>query len=102
MTMDTAIKNIKARNPNTKVFLYVANNEFDDASTVGWRFDSPPTAINIRSVSAKPATLPQSWVVARRTVSSSSAVIGRDHHSARTSLASGVPTKFSYGSLASQ
>lgn len=33
MNMETVIKNIKARNPNTKVFLYVVNNEFDDFNT---------------------------------------------------------------------
>lgn len=35
MSMETVIKNIKARNANTKVFLYVMNAEFDDADNAG-------------------------------------------------------------------
>jgi hypothetical protein len=36
MGLEASVRAIKARNPRTKVFLYVANNEFDDRAAQTW------------------------------------------------------------------
>lgn len=36
VNLEGAVRSIKSRNPRTKVFLYVANNEFDDRAAQTW------------------------------------------------------------------